>query len=127
MCRYINGRGVHTFLKTLFEINNWNLAVERRFQTFYNEQSSPSSSFEADALLKKVPLVEYLSDTRNMDVLRRFWGIGQSSETLKQIGIDYKISPERVRQIKEKATRILKHPSRKDVIRNNLEKMGFFF
>jgi DNA-directed RNA polymerase sigma subunit (sigma70/sigma32) len=127
MCRYINGRGVHTFLKTLFEINNWNLAVERRFQTFYNEQYSPSSSFEADALLKKVPLGEYLSDTRNMDVLRRFWGIGQSSETLKQIGIDYKISPERVRQIKEKATRILKHPSRKDVIRNNLEKMGFFF
>ena len=122
-----DNRTIHTLLKTIFARRNWNEAVERRFQTFYNTQFTASQQFDTDTLLKGLPYSEYLSNPRNKDILYRFWGINQDAETLKKIGDDHKISPERVRQIKEKATRMLIHPSRLDIIRNNLEEMGFFF
>lgn len=119
--------GIHELLAVLFETKNWNVAVKRRFQVFYNDQHTPGRTFDTEALLKDLPHTEYMITQRNKDISYRFWGINCEPETLKSIGNDYKISPERVRQIKEKATRIHKHPSRSNIIRTNLEKMGFFF
>lgn len=120
-------RTIHTLLKTIFANRNWNKAVERRFQTFYNTKCTCNQQFATDTLLKGLPDSKYLSNPRHKDILYRFWGLNQEAETLDSIGQSYGISRERVRQIKEKATRILKHPSRLDIIRNNLEEMGFFF
>jgi|GEM_PF-4109498 len=120
-------RTIHTLLKTIFANRNWNEAVERRFQTFHNRKFTSNQQFDTDTLLKGLPYSKYLSDPRNKDILSRFWGLNQEAGTLDSIGQSYGITRERVRQIKEKATRILKHPARLDIIRNNLEEMGFFF
>jgi DNA-directed RNA polymerase sigma subunit (sigma70/sigma32) len=118
---------IHELLCVLYKRDNWNEAVKRRFQTFYYKQPTESYSFNFETLLKDIPYSKYLDDTRNKDIFCRFWGIGCDSETLQQISADYGISGERVRQIKAKVVRILQHPSRKNIIRNNLEEMGFFF
>jgi|AntRauTorckE6833_2_1112554.scaffolds.fasta_scaffold01130_12 DNA-directed RNA polymerase sigma subunit (sigma70/sigma32) len=120
-------RGIHALLEALFRNKNWNQAVQRRFQTFYNKQHTPSAAFDHKALFANLATSDYLDDPRNADIFYRFWGIGRDPETLEQIGADYRISRERARQIKEKYLRILRYPSRSIVIRNNLETMGFFF
>jgi hypothetical protein len=119
--------GIHELLRALFRHKNWNETVERRFQSFYNSKCGPKKSFDSAALFGNLPHQKYMAEPRNKDIFYRFWGICTEPETLKSIGLDYKISAERVRQIKNKALRIHLHPSRSDIIRSNLEKMGFFF
>lgn len=49
---------------------------------------------------------------REGDILRFFYGIGTSEMTLEEIGDRFGLTRERVRQIKEKAIRRLRHTSR---------------
>ncbi len=49
---------------------------------------------------------------RESDILRLFYGIGSSEMTLEEIGDRFGLTRERVRQIKEKAIRRLRHTSR---------------
>ncbi|MSP18994.1 MAG: RNA polymerase sigma factor RpoD [Bdellovibrionales bacterium] len=51
--------------------------------------------------------------TREESVLRKRFGIGQSSDhTLEEVGQDFNVTRERIRQIEAKALRKLRHPSR---------------
>ena len=52
-----------------------------------------------------------LSD-RERDILRSFFGLGCQEKTLEEISEEFKLTRERVRQIKEKAIRRLRHSSR---------------
>ena len=49
---------------------------------------------------------------RERDIIRYFFGIGCSEMTLEEIGEKFDLTRERVRQIKEKAIRRLRHSSR---------------
>ena len=49
---------------------------------------------------------------REGDVIRKFFGIGTARMTLEEIGEEFELTRERVRQIKEKALRSLKHSSK---------------
>ena len=52
-------------------------------------------------------------DDRERQVIRLCFGLGGSVEmTLEQIGLQFRLTRERVRQIKEKALRKLRHPTR---------------
>ncbi len=52
-------------------------------------------------------------DDREKEVIRLYFGLsGQAEMTLEEIGLRYKLTRERVRQIKEKALRKLRHPTR---------------
>ena len=52
-------------------------------------------------------------DDREKEVLRLYFGLsGQAEMTLEEIGLRYKLTRERGRQIKEKALRKLRHPTR---------------
>jgi len=54
-----------------------------------------------------------LLSPREADILRKRFGIGEKKDfTLEEIGKEYSISRERVRQIQDKSLRKLKHPSR---------------
>ena len=52
-----------------------------------------------------------LSD-RERDIVRLFFGLGCQEKTLEEISEEFKLTRERVRQIKEKAIRRLRHSSR---------------
>lgn len=52
-----------------------------------------------------------LSD-RERDILHSFFGLGCQEKTLEEISEEFKLTRERVRQIKEKAIRRLRHSSR---------------
>ncbi|WP_075340802.1 sigma-70 family RNA polymerase sigma factor [Tenacibaculum agarivorans] len=70
------------------------------------ELNLQSLSIEIDRVLKTLP-------SRESDVIRLFYGIGkESSMTLEEIGEIFDLTRERVRQIKEKALRRLKHASK---------------
>ena len=52
-------------------------------------------------------------DDREKEVIRLYFGLsGQAEMTLEEIGLRFKLTRERVRQIKEKALRKLRHPAR---------------
>jgi RNA polymerase primary sigma factor len=58
---------------------------------------------------------------RERDVIRLFFGIGlQHGLTLEEIGTKFDLTRERVRQIKEKAIRRLRHTSRSKLLKTYL-------
>ena len=58
---------------------------------------------------------------RERDVIRLFFGIGmQHGLTLEEIGAKFDLTRERVRQIKEKAIRRLRHTSRSKLLKSYL-------
>jgi RNA polymerase primary sigma factor len=59
---------------------------------------------------------------REERVLRMRFGIGMNKEhTLEEVGQQFSVTRERIRQIEAKALRKLKHPSRSRVLRSFLE------
>ena len=73
-----------------------------------------SLKVEIDRALDRLP-------EREATVIRLYYGIGNStSKSLNEIGELYDISRERVRQVKEKALRKLKHKSKNKVLRTYL-------
>jgi RNA polymerase primary sigma factor len=58
---------------------------------------------------------------READVLRRHFGVnGYAAQTLEEVGEQFGLTRERVRQIKEKAIRRLKHTSRSQSLKSYL-------
>jgi len=57
---------------------------------------------------------------RERDIVRYFFGIACSEMTLEEIGEKFALTRERVRQIKEKAIRRLKHTSRSKILKTYL-------
>ena len=59
---------------------------------------------------------------REEKILRLRYGIGEASEhTLQEVGQDFKVTRERIRQIQDKALHKLRHPSRADQLRSFIE------
>jgi RNA polymerase primary sigma factor len=59
---------------------------------------------------------------REERIVRMRFGIGISSDhTLEQVGQQFSVTRERIRQIEAKALRKLKHPSRSRVLRSFLD------
>lgn len=63
--------------------------------------------------------LETLAD-RERDIIKYFFGIGASEMTLEEIGEKFDLTRERVRQIKEKAIRRLRHSSRSKLLKSYL-------
>ncbi len=57
---------------------------------------------------------------READIIRYFFGINAPEMTLEEIGEHFNLTRERVRQIKEKAIRRLRHSSRSKILRQYL-------
>jgi len=70
-------------------------------------------------------IIERVLDTlspRESEVIKLYFGLFQKKAlTLEEIGLRFSLSRERVRQIKEKAIRRLKHASRIDFLKSYLE------
>jgi RNA polymerase sigma factor (sigma-70 family) len=62
-----------------------------------------SDSFERSEVIKLIRDCLYILTDREADIIKRRFGIGCEEETLDQIGTDYGLSKERIRQVQEKA------------------------
>ena len=53
--------------------------------------------------------------------MRMRFGIGMGSNTLEEVGNQFSVTRERIRQIEAKALRKLRHPQRSDKLRSFLD------
>jgi RNA polymerase primary sigma factor len=86
-----------------------------------NSGSTPEDSLMADSLYMEVGRALATLTIRESDVISYYFGLnGFEALTLEEIGEKFNITRERVRQIKEKATRRLRHSSRSKRLRTYL-------
>ena len=81
----------------------------------------PDKELQMDSLQEEVSAALDTLKDREREVIRMYFGIGQSyALTLNEIGEEFGLTRERVRQIKEKAIRRLRHRSRSRKLRHYL-------
>jgi RNA polymerase primary sigma factor len=62
---------------------------------------------------------------KESEIIKRRFGIGDGiSQTLEEVGKQFKVTRERIRQLEGKALRKLRHPARSNSLRLFLEKTG---
>lgn len=85
------------------------------------EQSSPDFSLLDESLKIEIERVLKTLTEREAEIIRLYFGLDTSHPlTLEEIGEKFDITRERVRQIKEKAIRRLRHSSRSRALRSYL-------
>lgn len=86
-------------------------------------EDSPNAdrSLMNESLSKEIErvLINTLSD-RERDIVKKFFGLGMPEMTLEEIGDEFGLTRERVRQIKEKAIRKLKPTSKSKLLKGFL-------
>ena len=86
-----------------------------------NESPNPDKSLILDSLRTEIERALETLTPREADVIRLYFGLGdQHAMTLEEIGETFDLTRERVRQIKEKAIRRLKHTSRSKILKTYL-------
>ena len=85
------------------------------------ESPNPDRELMHDSLRTEIERALETLTPREADVVRLYFGLaGQHSMTLEEIGETFDLTRERVRQIKEKAIRRLKHTSRSKILKTYL-------
>jgi len=84
-------------------------------------ESTPDAALMADSLTKEVQRALSTLTPRESQVLGLYFGLNNNNAmTLEEIGEKFSLTRERVRQIKEKATRRLRHTSRSKTLKSFL-------
>tara|TARA_B100001996_G_scaffold379942_1_gene366502 strand:- start:125 stop:988 length:864 start_codon:yes stop_codon:yes gene_type:complete len=85
------------------------------------ESPNPDRSLLHESLKTEIERALETLTPREADVVRLYFGLGeQHAMTLEEIGETFDLTRERVRQIKEKAIRRLKHTSRSKILKTYL-------
>jgi len=85
------------------------------------ESPNPDKELLHESLRTEIERALETLTPREADVVRLYFGLaGQHSMTLEEIGETFDLTRERVRQIKEKAIRRLKHTSRSKILKTYL-------
>jgi RNA polymerase primary sigma factor len=86
-----------------------------------DDNPSPEHELINDSLRREIERALTTLTAREADVLRCFFGLdGKPAMTLEEIGEKFDLTRERVRQIKEKGIRRLKHTSRSKILKTYL-------
>jgi len=86
-----------------------------------DEGTTPETELLYDSLRKEIERAVSTLTPREADVVKLYFGLGDSHPmTLEEIGEKFDLTRERVRQIKEKAIRRLKHASRSKILKSYL-------
>ncbi|KOY86235.1 MAG: RNA polymerase sigma factor RpoD/SigA [Raineya sp.] len=81
-------------------------------------EESPDTGLISDSLRKEIQRALSTLTQREADVVTLYFGLnGESALTLEEIGEKFNLTRERVRQIKEKAIRRLRHTSRSKALK----------
>lgn len=84
------------------------------------QQPPPDTDLMLESLRTEVKQVLTTLSERESEVIKLYFGIDGNSLTLEEIGEKFNLTRERVRQIKEKAIRRLRHQSRSKSLRTFL-------
>jgi RNA polymerase primary sigma factor len=83
-----------------------------------NGEGTPDTGLMNDSLRKEVQRALSTLTQREADVIGLYFGLnGEHPMTLEEIGEQFDLTRERVRQIKEKAIRRLRHTSRSKALK----------
>ena len=86
-----------------------------------DEVVTPETELLNESLRKEIDRAISTLTQREADVVRLYFGLnGGHPMTLEEIGEKFDLTRERVRQIKEKAIRRLKHTSRSKILKSYL-------
>jgi RNA polymerase primary sigma factor len=85
-----------------------------------NDSPNADRALIMESLAKEIGRALATLTERESDIIRLFFGIGCQEMTLEEIGERFGLTRERVRQIKEKAIRRLRHTSRSKLLKSYL-------
>jgi len=86
-----------------------------------DEISLPDKQLINESLKKEIDRILTTLSPREADIVRMYYGLnGKHPHTLEEIGEQFDLTRERVRQIKEKAIRRLKHTSKSKLLKKYL-------
>ncbi len=85
-----------------------------------NDSPNADRTLIQESLAKEIHRALATLTERESDIIRLFFGIGCQEMTLEEIGERFGLTRERVRQIKEKAIRRLRHTSRSKLLKSYL-------
>ena len=85
-----------------------------------NDSPNADKSLIQESLAREIHRALATLTERESDIIRLFFGIGCQEMTLEEIGERFGLTRERVRQIKEKAIRRLRHTSRSKLLKSYL-------
>ena len=86
-----------------------------------DDSPSPENGLLHESLRREIERALHTLTSREADVVRLYFGLsGEHAMTLEEIGEKFDLTRERVRQIKEKAIRRLKHTSRSKILKTYL-------
>jgi len=86
-----------------------------------DEQPSPDNELTSESLKTEVKSILSILPDREAEVIKLYFGLdGEYPMTLEEIGDKFNLTRERVRQIKEKAIRRLRHNSRSKILKSYL-------
>ncbi len=86
-----------------------------------DDSPSPENGLLHESLRREIERALHTLTPREADVVRLYFGLGgEHAMTLEEIGERFDLTRERVRQIKEKAIRRLKHTSRSKILKTYL-------
>ncbi len=85
-----------------------------------NDSPNADRSLIDESLAREIDRSLATLTEREADIIRMFFGIGCQEMTLEEIGEHFGLTRERVRQIKEKAIRRLRHTSRSKLLKTYL-------
>ena len=97
---------------------------DSRLEDFIEDKGSisPQDAAISSNLAKQTQRVLSTLDKREEKILRMRFGIGEKHDhTLEEVGQDFNVTRERIRQIEEKALKKLKHPSRAEKLKSFIE------
>ncbi len=85
-----------------------------------NDSPSADRALINESLAREIERALATLTERESDIIKLFFGIGCQDMTLEEIGERFGLTRERVRQIKEKAIRRLRHTSRSKLLKSYL-------
>jgi RNA polymerase primary sigma factor len=85
-----------------------------------NDSPKADKTLLCESLTREIERALATLTDRERDIVRLFFGIGCQEMTLEEIGERFGLTRERVRQIKEKAIRRLRHTSRSKLLKTYL-------
>lgn len=84
------------------------------------DSPDPDNTLVMESLREEIKRTLQALNERERKVIEAFFGIDQPEKTLEEIGAEYGLTRERVRQIKEKAIRRLRHSTQSKLLKTFL-------